>query len=121
MGTYHFPEFKLEDGEDLAGRLTREAREGLKKRLAAIREARELTEEEERTYWDRLEYELGVIIEMGFPGYFLIVSDFINYAKNHDIPVGPGRGSAAGSLVAYRHWASPTSIPFPTGFCSSVS
>ncbi len=52
-------------------------------------------------YEKRLDTELDVIIEMGFPGYFLIVADFINWAKSHDIPVGPGRGSGAGSLVAY--------------------
>ena len=58
-------------------------------------------EEKKQAYRDRLEYELGVIIRMDFPGYFLIVSDFIRWAKNHGIPVGPGRGSGAGSLVAY--------------------
>ena len=54
-----------------------------------------------KTYAERLEYELGVIIDMQFPGYFLVVADFINYAKQNGIPVGPGRGSSAGSLVAY--------------------
>ncbi len=54
-----------------------------------------------KEYWDRLEYELEVIKRMGFAGYFLIVQDFINWAKNNGVPVGPGRGSAAGSLVAY--------------------
>ena len=54
-----------------------------------------------KEYFDRLNYELGVIIDMGFPGYFLIVSDFIQWAKDHDIPVGPGRGSGAGSVVAW--------------------
>ena len=54
-----------------------------------------------KNYKERLEYELGVIIKMGFPGYFLIVWDFINYAKEQNIPVGPGRGSGAGSLVAW--------------------
>ena len=54
-----------------------------------------------REYFDRLEFELGIIIQMGFPGYFLIVADFIKWAKEHDIPVGPGRGSGAGSVVAW--------------------
>ena len=54
-----------------------------------------------RPYWDRLAMELGVIEQMGFPWYFLIVSDFIKWAKAQNIPVGPGRGSGAGSLVAY--------------------
>ena len=58
-------------------------------------------EEKKQAYRERLEYELSVIIRMDFPGYFLIVSDFIRWAKNHNIPVGPGRGSGAGSLVAY--------------------
>lgn len=101
LRNYHFPEFELEDGEDLNSRLCREAREGLEERLNAIRETKGLSDEEEKTYRERLEYELDIIIRMGFPGYFLIVADFINYGKNHDIPVGPGRGSAAGSLVAY--------------------
>ena len=54
-------------------------------------------------YLERLEIELGTIIQMGFPGYFLIVADFINWAKHNGVPVGPGRGSGAGSLVAYSH------------------
>ena len=71
------------------------SREGLKKRLERVDEA--LYPE----YWERLEIEFGIILSMGFPAYFLIVAEFINWAKDHDIPVGPGRGSAAGSLVAY--------------------
>src|SRR5205814_6771111 len=55
----------------------------------------------EQDYWDRLEREIGVIQKMGFPGYFLIVSDFIKWAKANGVPVGPGRGSGAGSLVSY--------------------
>ena len=58
-------------------------------------------EEKYRTYFDRLDFELNVIIQMGFPGYFLIVADFIKWAKDNDIPVGPGRGSGAGSVVAW--------------------
>ncbi|MBU3069564.1 DNA polymerase III subunit alpha [Aestuariicella sp. G3-2] len=54
-----------------------------------------------KVYWERLQFELNIIMQMGFPGYFLIVMDFIQWAKDHDIPVGPGRGSGAGSLVAY--------------------
>ncbi|WP_183819282.1 DNA polymerase III subunit alpha [Parvularcula dongshanensis] len=76
--------------------LERQAKEGLKKRLAAI----ELAGPEE-DYWKRLELELSIIAKMGFPGYFLIVADFIQWAKSQSIPVGPGRGSGAGSLVAY--------------------
>ena len=76
--------------------LYREAREGLAERLAVIPHAAPIEE-----YQQRLEFELGVIKQMGFPGYFLIVADFIKWAKSHNIPVGPGRGSGAGSLVAY--------------------
>jgi DNA polymerase-3 subunit alpha len=86
---------------DLAGeieQLRRDATAGLEKRLALL----DLTDEEERkSYFDRLEFELDVIVSMGFPGYFLIVADFIKWAKDHDIPVGPGRGSGAGSVVAW--------------------
>ncbi len=78
--------------------LTKRAHEGLKVRLE---KAEIIGEEAQKPYWERLEYELSVIIGMGFPGYFLIVADFIGWAKEHDIPVGPGRGSGAGSIVAW--------------------
>ncbi len=78
--------------------LRRQAEEGLDGRLAALGMAPGY---EEKEYRERLEFELGVIERMKFPGYFLIVADFIKWAKQHDIPVGPGRGSGAGSLVAY--------------------
>ena len=76
--------------------LRRQANEGLQARLAVIPHAASVEE-----YQARLDFELGIIEGMGFPGYFLIVADFIKWAKDHDIPVGPGRGSGAGSLVAY--------------------
>ena len=82
--------------DDEVEELRRQAREGLKARLDVI--AHSATVEE---YQARLEFELGIIEQMGFPGYFLIVADFIKWAKDHHIPVGPGRGSGAGSLVAY--------------------
>ncbi len=82
--------------EDEVEELRRQAWEGLEKRLAVIPLAAERA-----VYEERLRFELGIIEKMGFPGYFLIVSDFIKWAKDHDIPVGPGRGSGAGSLVAY--------------------
>jgi DNA-directed DNA polymerase III (polc) len=80
------------------------AREGLERRLALRRanpDSEYFSKQDEKVYWDRLEYEVETISKMGFSGYFLIVSDFIRWAKSHDIPVGPGRGSGAGSLVAY--------------------
>ncbi len=82
--------------DDEVAELRRQAEEGLKARLAVIPHAAEVKE-----YEDRLEFELGIIEGMGFPGYFLIVADFIKWAKDQGIPVGPGRGSGAGSLVAY--------------------
>ncbi|MEO1612075.1 MAG: DNA polymerase III subunit alpha, partial [Pseudomonadota bacterium] len=82
--------------DDEVEELRRQSNEGLKARLAVIPHAVSVEE-----YQARLDYELGVIEGMGFPGYFLIVADFIKWAKEHDIPVGPGRGSGAGSLVAY--------------------
>ena len=75
------------------------ARSGLAKRLESFKTAGKIVDE--KAYWERLEREIGVITQMDFPGYFLIVWDFIHWAKMHDIPVGPGRGSGAGSLVAY--------------------
>ncbi len=81
-----------------AAELARQAREGLDRRLEAHGPTPGYTEED---YRKRLEFEIGIITRMKFPGYFLIVADFIKWAKAHDIPVGPGRGSGAGSLVAY--------------------
>lgn len=103
MGVYHLPPFDLGTGETEEEGLRRIAKEGLEKRFVVLRElyGDKLTPEKEKEYWERLEYELGVIVSMGFPGYFLIVQDFIHWSKEQDIPVGPGRGSGAGSLVAY--------------------
>ncbi|MBY0344877.1 MAG: DNA polymerase III subunit alpha [Sphingomonadales bacterium] len=86
---------------DLAGEarmLAEDSRAGLEARLAAYPD---LTDEERKVYFDRLEFEIDVIVKMGFPGYFLIVADFIKWAKEQGIPVGPGRGSGAGSAVAW--------------------
>jgi len=100
---YHFPRFDPPQGMTADEHLRQLSQEGLALRLKHKEEIdqKALTEEELAVYQARLEKELGVIINMGFTGYFLIVSDFICYAKSHDIPVGPGRGSGAGSLVAY--------------------
>ena len=75
--------------------------EGLEARLQHLYPNEALREEKRPTYVERLEFEIATILKMGFPGYFLIVGDFINWAKNNGCPVGPGRGSGAGSLVAY--------------------
>ncbi|MFM2356565.1 MAG: hypothetical protein RLZZ528_2301, partial [Pseudomonadota bacterium] len=82
--------------DDEVEELRRQAREGLAARLAVIPHSTTVA-----AYEARLEFELGIIEQMGFPGYFLIVADFIKWSKAHGIPVGPGRGSGAGSLVAY--------------------
>ena len=88
-------------GADEAEELRRLAREGLEARLAEHVFPGGAGEEDARAYRERLEYELGVIVDMKFPGYFLIVSEFIRWARDRDIPVGPGRGSGAGSVVAW--------------------
>jgi DNA polymerase III subunit alpha len=102
LKTHHFPVFPLSPGESLEECFERTVREGFEERMTAIRRKRpDFGVREEDEYRKRLQYESEVISKMGFSAYFLIVADFINYAKKRDIPVGPGRGSAAGSLVAY--------------------
>jgi DNA polymerase-3 subunit alpha len=86
------------DREGEAAQLAADARAGLEARLALIPD---LSAEDRQAYVARLDFEVSVIVQMGFPGYFLIVADFIKWAKMHDIPVGPGRGSGAGSVVAW--------------------
>ena len=98
MGHHYFPVYKLPEGASLDSEFRRLAEEGLERRLEKHPNRANI---DPQAYRDRLQYELKVILEMGFPGYFLIVQDFINWAKDHGIPVGPGRGSAAGSLVAW--------------------
>ncbi|TAM63665.1 MAG: DNA polymerase III subunit alpha [Rhodanobacter sp.] len=98
FGKYYLPDFPVPQGHDLASYIRELSRAGLRQRLdaAPLASGRTLAD-----YRERLERELDVIIAMGFPGYFLIVADFINWAKQNGIPVGPGRGSGAGSLVAW--------------------
>ena len=96
FGKYHFPNFTPPKEISLDDYLDELAHQGLEQRLEGIIDA-----ELRKSYVERLEYELDVIKRMQFPGYFLVVADFINYAKENGIPVGPGRGSSAGSLVAY--------------------
>jgi DNA polymerase-3 subunit alpha len=93
------PRFDTKRGRDEPAELKAQAEAGLKARLKALGPERLAAPEEK--YWERLRYEIGVITQMEFPGYFLIVADFIKWAKQQGIPVGPGRGSGAGSLVAY--------------------
>lgn len=102
FGNFLFPAYGLPAGETLEEALEKAARTGLEERFEQIRlYTPDWDAAKEQEYRDRLEFELKVIEKMGFAGYFLIVSDFIGYAKSKGIPVGPGRGSASGSLVAY--------------------
>ncbi len=102
LGKNYLPDFPVPEGMDVNSYLQELSRKGLQKRLEKILDpAADGYKDKLKEYQDRLELELDVIIQMGFPGYFLIVADFIQWAKDHAIPVGPGRGSGAGSLVAY--------------------
>ncbi|MBN1592108.1 MAG: DNA polymerase III subunit alpha, partial [Candidatus Coatesbacteria bacterium] len=103
MGSYLTPEFTIPVGYTLDGYFNHLVEEGLQKRLDVLRRDLDDSEYAElaKTYRDRLDMELGVIRETNFAGYFLIVWDFIRFAKENSIPVGPGRGSAVGSLVCY--------------------
>ncbi|NBX52996.1 MAG: DNA polymerase III subunit alpha [Proteobacteria bacterium] len=99
------PKFSNEVDFDEAKELKNQSFEGLKNRLKQKFKIEETPQDEqlkiEKIYFERLEYELAIIIKMNFSGYFLIVSDFIKWSKNNEIPVGPGRGSGAGSIVAW--------------------
>jgi DNA polymerase-3 subunit alpha len=101
FGRYQFPVYQVSAGITLEQQLERDARAGLDERLAVLAQQPDWRAERENVYRERLAVELDVIQRMGFAGYFLIVADFTNFAKRQGIPVGPGRGSAAGSLVAY--------------------
>ena len=103
FGKFHLPKFQVKHPEEtLEIYLERKAISGLEKRMPAIMQySKEDEETVRKKYNKRLHEELEIIKKMGFAGYFLIVSDFIKHAKHNDIPVGPGRGSAAGSLVAF--------------------
>ena len=98
-----FPEFEVPPGFSIDSYFVHVSREGFAHRLETLRPLSEANKLKHSLadYEQRLERELGIIQQMKFPGYFLIVWDFIRYAREHDIPVGPGRGSAAGSLVSY--------------------
>ena len=99
------PIFECPDGKTQDEFITEEAYKGLNERMNIHVYTEDMTPEQkaeiDATYYARLEYELSVIKKMGFPGYFLIVSDFIRWSKNNGVPVGPGRGSGAGSIVAW--------------------
>lgn len=102
FGSYHLPEFIAPDGMDNQTYLRKLCHDGIIDRYAGLNvDEKDLVEGVGKSLWERMEYELSVIETMGYVEYFLIVWDFINYAKQNNIMVGPGRGSAAGSIVAY--------------------
>ena len=102
LGEYFLPDYPIPDGKSIDEFFIDVSTVGLDERLRTLFDPLSSDFKEKQVlYADRLKFELDIIIEMGFPGYFLIVMDFIRWAKSNDIPVGPGRGSGAGSLVAY--------------------
>jgi len=101
LGKSKLPDFPTPGGMPLDDYLRQRARDGLAQRMQVLYPDAEERERRMPEYGARLELELNTIIQMGFPGYFLIVADFINWGKHNGVPVGPGRGSGAGSLVAY--------------------
>jgi len=101
LGKSRLPQFPTPEGVGLEDYLRQRAVEGFEQRLQVLFPDEAARDRERERYRARLDFEIAMIVKMGFPGYFLIVADFINWAKANGIPVGPGRGSGAGSLVAY--------------------
>ncbi len=101
LGKNYLPLFPTPEGMSLDDFLVQEAKAGLEVRLAELYPDPEVRAQRRPEYDERLDFECKTILQMGFPGYFLIVADFINWGKQNGVPVGPGRGSGAGSLVAY--------------------
>jgi len=99
FNTYHFPRFDAGSQQSVDELFEQKVRDGFSRILERVK--RKNPQADDAVYQKRLDYEIATIKEMGFPGYFLIVADFIHHAKQSGVPVGPGRGSAAGSLVAY--------------------
>ncbi|MDO4223371.1 MAG: DNA polymerase III subunit alpha [Acinetobacter sp.] len=104
LGTYFLPDYPIPDGFTIDSFFHHRSKQGLEERLDFLYPVAQRGDDWQdirKPYDERLEYEVKIILQMGFPGYFLIVMDFIQWAKNNGVPVGPGRGSGAGSLVAY--------------------
>lgn len=123
LGKYFLPDYPIPEGHTIDTYFAHLSKEGLEERLDFLYppETRdEYWPEKRKEYDDRLEYEIGTILKMGFPGYFLIVMDFIQWSKGNGVPVGPGRGSGAGSLVAYS-LKLRISILSHTDYCSNAS
>jgi DNA polymerase-3 subunit alpha len=101
LGKPRLPDFPIPNGQGLDDYLREQAESGLQQRMVMLYPEAAERETRQPQYQTRLDFEIDTIIKMGFPGYFLIVADFIRWAKENGVPVGPGRGSGAGSLVAY--------------------
>ena len=101
LGVNRLPQFPTPNNESLEQYFSNQATVGLEKRMVSLFSDAEVRTSKMPKYQARLDFEVNTIIQMGFSGYFLIVADFINWAKHNNVPVGPGRGSGAGSLVAY--------------------
>ena len=101
LGEFYLPDFEVPGETTTKDYLKKKAKEGLKRRLEEINSSVNSYDIDKKIYTKRLDYELDMICKLGFEGYFLIVADFVNWAQENDIPVGPGRGSGAGSITAY--------------------
>jgi len=101
LGKPSLPNYPIPDGMGIEEYFSQISSEGLNNRLVELYGEDHQNLESSKGYWERLDFELKIINQMGFPGYFLIVMEFIQWSKDNDIPVGPGRGSGAGSIVAY--------------------
>ncbi|MDA1206810.1 MAG: PHP domain-containing protein, partial [Proteobacteria bacterium] len=102
LGQSYLPEYPVPEGQTMADYLAMVSRQGLDERFQRFTDEKKGSGDNwQQAYFDRLDFELNIINGMGFPGYFLIVMEFIQWSKRQGIPVGPGRGSGAGSLVAY--------------------
>ena len=101
LGKFYLPDFEVPGEFSREDFLRKISKEGLLNRIQDIKNSTDSYSLEESTYIERLNYELDMICKLDFAGYFLIVADFVNWAQKNDIPVGPGRGSGAGSIVAY--------------------
>ena len=101
LGKFYLPDFEVPETYSREDFLRKISKEGLSRRMDIIRKSTDPYHLDEQIYFERLDYELDMICKLDFAGYFLIVADFVNWAQQNDIPVGPGRGSGAGSIVAY--------------------
>ncbi len=121
LGQPRLPDFPVPEGHTIETYFREASLQGLEERLEHLYPDVSVRDEQRPRYLERLEFEIDTILKMGFPGYFLIVGDFINWAKNNGCPVGPGRGSGAGSLVAYALRDHRSGSAAVQGCCSNAS